>query len=475
MQSLLRATKRTEFSVPGHRLRPESVTARRTLCEGPGRGHFRHGLFQTGPERDRIAGGLATISAQSPSPVRLWSYNGAVLGACTLAFFATMAARLAISPVVPVIGEDFAVSNSALGLALTGMWLAYALAQFPSGLLADRYGERRVILVAVGGTAVASGLLAAAPTYGIFLGGTVVLGGVAGLHYSVATSLLTRTLPNAGSAIGLHTAGAPVAGFLIPMAAGSVGVWLGWRWAVALGVVVALPAALLFGAIVRPTAPVRPDESVWMRLHVRPLLNLLARPPIAVTMGLSVVGAFIWQSTASFLPAFLIEYHGYAEPLAGVFFSMYFVVQGVMQPAIGTLSDRMGRYPTAALVVGIGVGGYVLLVVGPTRWAIGAAIVCAGVAMSWGAALLPKFVDHLDERERSAGFGLIRSAYMVLGATGSVVTGAVTDLLGWGPAFLGLAGLLGGMLGVLLYRLWRAPSAPKSQVLSNGDSQNARA
>jgi len=105
-----------------------------------------------------------------------------------------------MSPVVPAIGDAFAVSNSAIGLALTGMWGAYALAQFPSGLLADRYGERRIILVAVGRTAVASGLLAASPTYAVFLIGTVVLGGVAGLHFSVATSLLTRTLPNTGSA-----------------------------------------------------------------------------------------------------------------------------------------------------------------------------------------------------------------------------------------------------------------------------------
>jgi len=387
--------------------------------------------------------------------VRLWSYNGAVLGACTLAFFATMAARLAISPVVPAIGDAFAVSNSAIGLALTGMWLAYATSQFPSGLLADRYGERRIILVAVGGTAVASGLLAVAPTYPIFLVGTVVLGSVAGLHYSVATSLLTRTLPNTGSAIGIHTAGAPLAGLLIPLSAGPVGAWLGWRWALALGVLVALPTTLLFAAVVRPIPPVRPEETVWSRLRVRPLFELLARPPIARTMGLCVVGAFVWQATASFLPAFLIEYHGYSEAFAGLLFSGYFGVQGVIQPTLGSLSDRVDRYPAAALVLAVGVAGYTVLVLGSGDWVVGTGVVAAGVAMCWGAALLPKFMDHLTEEERSAGFGLIRTAYMVLGASGSVVTGAAADLLGWGPAFLGLAVLQGGMLGVLLYEIRR--------------------
>jgi len=383
--------------------------------------------------------------------VRLWSYQGAVLGACTLAFFATMAARLAISPVVPAIGDAYGVSNGAIGLALTGMWMAYAASQFPSGLLADRYGERRIILVAVGGTALASALLAVAPTYAVFLIGTIVLGGVAGLHFSVATSLLTRTIPNTGSAIGLHTAGAPVAGVLVPLAAGSVGLWLGWRWAVALGAVIALPSAVLFGAVVRPTAPVRPEESVWDRLRLGPLLELISRPPIALTAGLSVAGAFVWQATASFLPAFLIEFHGYGEALAGALFSAYFVVQGLTQPLLGTLSDRIGRYPAATWAVGVGIGGYGGLVYGGGLWVVGGATVCAGLAMGWGAALLPKFMDHLGDEERSAGFGLIRTAYMVLGASGSVVTGAVADLLGWGPAFLGLAALLSGMLVVLLY------------------------
>jgi MFS family permease len=397
--------------------------------------------------------------------VTLWSYRGAVLAACTLAFFATMAARLAMSPVVPAISEAYGVSNGAIGLALTGMWFAYAASQFPSGLLADRYGERRIILVAVGGTAVASGLLAASPTYGVFLVGTVALGGVAGLHYSVATSLLTRTLPNTGSAIGIHTSGAPLAGLVIPVAAGFVGTGLGWRWAVALGVAVALPSALLFGWIVRPTPPARPDDSVWSRLRTGPLLQLLTRPAIVRTAALAVGGAFVWQATASFLPAFLIEHHGYSERLAGAFFSGYFVVQGVAQPALGTLSDRIGRDVAAALAIGIGTVGYVGLALGTGLWLMGTATVAAGIAMSWGAALLPKFMDLLDAEERSAGFGLIRTAYMMLGASGSVVTGLLADALGWQPAFLALAVVLGGMLAVLLLSIGRssaarAPAAP---------------
>ena len=380
----------------------------------------------------------------------LWSRQGAVLGTCTLAFFATMAARLAISPVVPSISDAFAVPNSAIGLALTGMWLGYALVQFPSGLLADRYGERRIILVAVGGTAVASTMLAFAPSYPVFLVGTAALGIVAGLHYSVATSLLTRTTDQIGTAIGIHTAGAPVAGVLVPMAAGAVGAWMGWRWALVLGTVFALPAVALVVSVIRARPPVRPEQSLWSRVRPGPLVELLRRPPIAITVALSAAGMFVWQATASFLPTFLVAYHGYSASTAGLLFSAYFLVQGVSQPGLGALSDRIGRDEAASVAVGIGIVGYGLLIAGTNLGIAVAAVALAGIAMGWGAALMPKFMDHLDDHERSAGFGLIRTVYMVLGASGSVAVGLVADLFGWGVAFLGLAGLLVGMLGVLV-------------------------
>lgn len=88
-----------------------------------------------------------------------------------------MVARLVISPVVPSIIKSFDATNSMIGLALTGMWMAYACAQFPSGVLADRYGERLIILAAVGLTAIASALLAVAPSVPAFGLLTVVLGG----------------------------------------------------------------------------------------------------------------------------------------------------------------------------------------------------------------------------------------------------------------------------------------------------------
>jgi len=379
-----------------------------------------------------------------------WSTRRTVLAACTLAFFATMVGRLVISPVVPAISAEFGVSNGAIGLALSGMWLAYAMAQFPSGLLGDRVGERLVILVAVAGTAVASLLLALSPVFGAFLLFTIVLGGAAGLHYSVATTLLSRTFEQTGTAIGVHSAGAPVAGLVAPVAAAYVGTTVGWRYAVALGAVAALPALLVVAAGIPYFEPQYPGKPIRGRVGNGLLVELLSRPPIAGTVVVSVLAAFVWQGTASFLPTFLVEHRGYSETTAGVVFSAYFVAQGVGQPGIGWLSDRIGRDTAMGLCMGSGVAGYALFVRGPGTGSVAAATVLVGIAMSWGSAMLPKVLDHMSAEEEGIGFGLVRTTYMVVGASGSVGVGVLADRFGWATAFLGLAGIQGVILVALL-------------------------
>ncbi len=370
-------------------------------------------------------------------------YKYVALALCTLAFTATMVARLVISPVVPEITAEFAVSKGAVGLALTGMWAAYAATQFPSGVLADRFGERRVILLAVGLTAVASLLLAVAPNYAVFAVMAVVLGAGAGLHYTVATSFLARHFDRVGRAIGIHVTGGPVAGLIAPVAAAAVAVRYGWRPAILLGAAVAVPVFVLFWLRIERTDPAQPGVAMRSRFEIGPLRELLARPEIRYTTVMAVGGAFCWQATASFLPTFLIEYHGQSPAMASALFSAYFVVHGVSQPFLGNLSDRVGRDSVAAGVFGVGIVGYGVLVVG-SGIAVLVAVPLVGIAMSWGAPVQSRFIDVLSAEERATGFGLVRTVYMLLGALGSVVVGTLSDVAGWSVAF----GLLAAVLAV---------------------------
>ncbi len=383
-----------------------------------------------------------------------WSYRDVALALCTAALFVTVFGRLALSPVVPDIAGEFAVSNGRIGLALSGMWLAYALTQLPSGILADRYGDRAVVFVSVAGTGAAALIVALAPGFRVFAAGVVLLGGVAGLHYSVGTAVITRLYERTGTAIGLHNSGATIAGVLTPVIVAWVAVRYGWQPAVATTVVVAAPIALLIRMRLRDREPRHPNRPLTEGLAVGRARAVLARPAVGFTMVIAVIADFTWQALASFLPTFLVQYHGVSGTTAGVLFAGYFVAQGALQVVVGAVADRFGYDAAIAACMIAGVGGIGLLIADLGLVAVGGGIVLLGASMGFGAAVFPRLMSLLNDENRGYGFGAFRTVYMVFAAAGPAVVGRVADAFGWPAAFGLLAGLLG--LVVVLQLLNRA-------------------
>jgi predicted MFS family arabinose efflux permease len=365
----------------------------------------------------------------------------ATLLALTLvASFASLFARLVLSPLVPAIIEDFSVSTGAIGLAFTCLWAAYAVTQYPAGALADRYGEKPVVLVALAAAGLTSVLLAAAPVYGLFLLGAVLLGGSVGLYPPAGSSLLTKRFTNTGSALGLHVAGANIAGLIAPVAAVVVAARFGWRAAPLLTTAIVVPLFLLFLAWVRPTPPDR-GSSLRARLTPRGAVSVLSRPRIAFTAFLATVGTFAFGAVASFLPTFLVRFRGLSTTDAGAVFGLVYLCSALAMPATGRLSDRVGRDVVIAGSFGGVVSGLAILLVAVDLPTVVGAVVL-GFGISFAAPIQSRFMDHLGDDERGVGFGLSRAVTGLLGSTGSVVVGSVADVAGWVPAYGLVAALL---------------------------------
>lgn len=373
-----------------------------------------------------------------------WEYRHAVLGVCVGAYFAIRFAQLLISPVIPALLDTFAVSRGRVGLALTGMWVVYALVQLPSGVFADRFGGRLVVVVSLAAAALAGLLLALTPSFLLFGAFVILLGVGAGLYYNAATAILTTEYDNIGSAIGVHRVGSQVAGLLAPVVAAVLGAQFGWRVALGAGGVVALAVLALFVWQVESTTAERPDAALADLFAPRVLLELLCRPTVAYTTFLAMLGEFAILATMSFLPTFLVEHHGLSLATAGLLFSGYFAVVGLLQPIVGVLSDRLGRDTVLGGMFAAGVLGYGLLGTTTSLALAVPGVVLVGVAMSWGPPIQSRAVDRLTPEEQGTGFGLVRTGYILVGALGTTVVGTVADVAGWGPSFL----LLGGLLGV---------------------------
>lgn len=371
-----------------------------------------------------------------------WQSRHTLLTLAIGAFFLTLFVRLVLSPVVPAIIDAFDSSKSAIGLAFTGMWAAYALVQYPGGVLGDRFGEYRLILLSIGLTGLSGLLLALSVSYGFFVVAAILLGASAGLYGPAGTSLLAKSFRNTGQALGLHVAGANVAGLIAPVAGAYVGIRYGWRAAPVLGIALAVPLFVAFAWYAEPTEPSQPERSIRAQFTPKTLLEVLLRPSIAYTMGLGIIGVFTFQAIASFLPTFLIEFWGLTTQRAGTAFGIVYLFSAMTMPITGRVSDVTGRDLTITfsfLTVASGLG---ILLAGRMVVPALVAVVVVGIGISWGGVLHSRYMDHLDDAERGTGFGLVRTVTGLVGSLGSVVVGSLAEFAGWQAAYSLVIGLL---------------------------------
>lgn len=370
-----------------------------------------------------------------------------VLAVTVVAFIASMVARVIISPLIPAFLDVFDVSRGTIGLALTGMWAATALTQFPAGLLGQRYGEERIILLSLALTACGSLLLSASTTFYVFTVTVLILGLAGGLYMPVAASFLTKTFQRTGRVLGIHSIGAPIGGLVGPIIVTyflANGTWQAPPLVVAVAVFAV--ATLFFWHVGTPDGDSAPDDSA-IPLRPRLLLGLFGRPRVFFTAVLAAVGFFVFQAITTFLPTFLVEYAGFSTGRAGLLFSGVFATAIGGAPALGWLSDHFGR--DTVLVGGFlaTAGGIGVFLTGTTGLAVASGTLLIGVGISWNGVLNSRLMDQFGDAERTVSFGFVRTGILLVSSLGSVVTGTLADAFGWAVAF-GL--LLSIMVGAAL-------------------------
>jgi MFS family permease len=363
--------------------------------------------------------------------------------------FAQFGVRLLLGAVVPLILVTFDASKSSVGLALTGMWAVYALSQFPSGILADRFGERPLLIAGLGGTVLGAALVAVSPSILLFGLFTVLLGAGTGLFFSPASSLVSRLYERRGGPLGALTASGAIAGVVYPAIGSVVGARIGWRVAIGLGALLPLPILLATVGLVPVRPPLNPRRRLGAIVERKRIAGVLTRPSVAYTTVVAVMMGFTFQSITSFFPTFLVEYRGIEPGLAGIGFGIVFGLSSLAQPAAGKLSDAVSRDVAIGSSVALTATGIAVLLVvaGPVGLVVGAGLL--GVGVSWPGTIQARFMDQLNDEERGYGFGLVRTVYMFLGASGSAVVGGLADSYGWLASYGLVVGLLGTVLALL--------------------------
>jgi sugar phosphate permease len=74
-------------------------------------------------------------------------YRWVVFGTVLFAYFVILCQRTAPGLITDQLMKDFHVSASTIGLLSSVQFLAYSVLQIPAGLLSDRYGPNRFLII----------------------------------------------------------------------------------------------------------------------------------------------------------------------------------------------------------------------------------------------------------------------------------------------------------------------------------------
>ncbi|WP_019123982.1 MFS transporter [Brevibacillus massiliensis] len=264
--------------------------------------------------------------------------------------------RMVISVALTSIGSDLHLEAGSLGIVLSSFFAGYALMQIPGGWLADTYGSKRVMIVALIMWSLFTALTGAAWSFMSLLAIRFLFGiGESGFP-SASSKAIAEYFPKAGRAkaqsamLSSNAFGAALA----PLFAAPMMIWLGWRKMFVAIALVGFVLAIVYAIFLRGPAQRGEDSSnpSDKRMSLKDLLQTPTMWKLVVAwFGLDVV---LW-GFASWLPSYLLKVRNLDLLQAGFVASLPFFAGGIAMILGGWLVDRYfaGREKYFAIVVEI--------------------------------------------------------------------------------------------------------------------------
>ena len=266
----------------------------------------------------------------------------------------------AAQPVLPQIGEEFAVSPSRASLAVSASTGALALFVLPAAALAGRFGRVRSMRVGLLLAVALTALAAVAPTFGTLvalraLSGAVLAGVVAVAMGHVGSEMHPSGL---GSAMGLYVAGNSLGGVGGRLLTAAVADATSWRGGVGVLAAASLVVTVAFWILVPdPVAPYEPGSDAP---RAESLVDLLRRPGLLALVAIPflLMGGFV--AVYNYLGYRLLA-EPFSLPLAvvGLVFLAY-LAGSVSSAVAGRLADAVGRPRVIVASVLVMAGGLLL-------------------------------------------------------------------------------------------------------------------
>lgn len=398
------------------------------------------------------------------NPVRVTAVTVTIL---FVAWIVDYVDRLVIATALPSIGREFGLNHSQQGLLLTAFFITYALFQFPGGLLADKIGAKKTMVIAMVSWSVFTGLTGLAISFGMLLIVRVLFGVTEGIFPGAAMKAVAeRTEPRTRmTANGIILGSNPFGAALAPLIAAPVIAAVGWQnsfFAVAAaGVVVAV--VLWFGLPRALPAEIAVDSAVAASATA-PRFNVLGLLRKGVLWRFTLLfGGYdlvAWGLT-SWVPGYLQTVRHVSTSASGALASIPFFCGTVGTVLGGLLYDRVfhGRHRlllVPSFVVG---GGFLLLMAWASSTGMFIFYQSASLLVLY-LSFMPIFglpLRLLPREVVGSASGLINMGGQIAGAIAPFAMGFIADHISFTAAFLFLEF---GLVVAVIATFW-APQRPE--------------
>lgn len=385
------------------------------------------------------------------------SNDQSIVGFTMLAHAMFHTYELSIPVFVAVWLDVFPVSTALLGTVVGIGYALIGVGALPSGILADNYGSKRLVVGSILGMGGGFLVLSLAPNV-MFLGFALVFWGAgASLYHPAGLSLLSRGTHERGNAFAYHGAAGNVGTVIGPLAAAVLLTFFDWRVVTALFV---LPALVVVGIALGIDFDETTTDETTTDDDITTLSELLSQSRVLFTGGFVVVFAIIlsfgiyYRGILTFLPevlgtlSLLEPVRLFGESFApGQYIYSGLLLVGIFGQYIGgKLSDRVT--PERALVA-----TFLALVVVSLLFVSATAI---GLIALLSVCVLLGFLiyvtvpiyqaavaEYASNDAHGLSYGYTYLAMFGIGALGAAVAGLVLTYLSMGLLFVVLAGFAG--------------------------------
>jgi MFS family permease len=333
---------------------------------------------------------------------------------------------------LPLWASEFGLTLTGVGVIKAVYTAGMALSQIPAGILAERWGERRLLVVGTAVTALgylgvatfASGML---PLAALLL----VAGLGSGVQHPLASSLVSRAYETGPrrAALGTYNFAGDLGKIAVPAAVALVITAVGWRFAsgayAALGLAATVFIAVALVRIGAGAAEPVPDGRGaaghgWGIRDARGFQALSA---------IGMIDTATRTALLTFLP-FLLLAKGLTVAGMGLALAVLFAGGAAGKFVCGLVAERVGIIRTVVLTELATACGIALIALGPLGVALGV-LLPLGIALNGtSSALYATVADLVLPERRARAYGLYYTLVVSASAAAPLVYGALGDAMG---------------------------------------------